>query len=376
MSILFISSIIFTLYAIASLALPAAIKPRYKILLSIVFIVCSLKFIIYRYTGSILEPNLDVKTVLALETGHAFLLLCAFLALLKDICSVLLLVIKKLMKVKSTFTLNRFNPYLILCALVMAVSGTLYQLKIPDIKVVEVKIKDLPEELEKLNIIQLTDIHIGPILKHDFLEGVVHRVNEQKADLVLLTGDYVDGSVRSNGKEFKSLASLKSTYGIYAVTGNHEYYSMAREWVEHLKGYNIRFLDNEHVTLNIDGATLTIGGSPDLKAAQFNYTGPDAKKTFKGAPDGTRIYLTHEPATVTMTKVDADLMLSGHTHGGIMFFLKPLIAKYNAGYVSGLYKIDDRLQLYVSNGTGIWSGFSCRILVPSEITLIKLKRAE
>lgn len=375
MSILFISSIIFTLYAIASLALPSTLKPRYKILLSIVFIVCSLKFIIYRYTGSILEPNLDVKTVLALETAHAFLLLCAFLALFKDICSVLLLVIKKLIKVKSTFTLNRFNPYLILCALVMAVSGTLYQLKIPDIKVVEVKIKDLPEELEKLNIIQLTDIHIGPILKHDFLEGVVHRVNEQKADLVLLTGDYVDGSVRANGKEFKSLESLKSTYGIYAVTGNHEYYSMAREWVEHLKSYNIRFLDNEHVTLNIDGAPLTIGGSPDLKAPQFNYTGPDAIKTFKGATEGTRIYLTHEPATVTMTKVDADLMLSGHTHGGIMFFLKPLIAKYNAGYVSGLYQVDDRLQLYVSNGTGIWSGFSCRILVPSEITLIKLKRA-
>ena len=88
-----------------------------------------------------------------------------------------------------------------------------------------------------------------------------------------------------------------------------------------------------------------------------------------------RLLMAHEPPIVTQNP-EADLILTGHTHGGTMFFLQPLIAHFNAGYVSGMYQVNPRTKLYVSNGTGIWSGFSCRVLVPSEITTFVLEVAK
>jgi predicted MPP superfamily phosphohydrolase len=96
---------------------------------------------------------------------------------------------------------------------------------------------------------------------------------------------------------------------------------------------------------------------------------------FSGAPDGTRVLLSHQPQYRDSIPAESiALQLSGHTHGGLLFFLKPLIAHYNKGFVHGLYETDGGGQLYVSPGTGLWSGFSCRLGVPSEITRIVLKR--
>ena len=88
-----------------------------------------------------------------------------------------------------------------------------------------------------------------------------------------------------------------------------------------------------------------------------------------------KILLAHEP-TIMAQNPDVDLVLTGHTHGGTMFFLQPLIARFNLGYVSGLYQVNERTKIYVSNGTGIWSGFSCRVLVPAEITRFTLRKAD
>ena len=110
---------------------------------------------------------------------------------------------------------------------------------------------------------------------------------------------------------------------------------------------------------------------PDQAALHYGGAGPDSDRALAGAPDAVRILLAHRPDGIA-GKAEADLQLSGHTHGGHLFFLKWLISSFNGGLVQGVYDLGDR-ALHVSPGTGVWSGFSCRLGVPSEITRIVLR---
>ena len=178
----------------------------------------------------------------------------------------------------------------------------------------------------------------------------------------------VDGRVEKLINEFRSLKDIKSPYGVLAVTGNHEYYSGSFAWIKALENFNVRFLQNEHVNLHKGNGTLTVGGINDGRSY-----GNELDKVFADAGKHTRVFLAHKPKD-GVKAVDADLILTGHTHGGTMLFAGPLVADYNDGFVSGRYELENRV-MYVSNGTGIWSGFSCRFLVPPEITIFTLKKA-
>ncbi|MBD5608352.1 MAG: hypothetical protein HDQ93_05820 [Desulfovibrio sp.] len=175
--------------------------------------------------------------------------------------------------------------------------------------------------------------------------------------------------------KLEPLADLKAEYGVFGVTGNHEYYWNAAEWTDAIKGLNVRMLNNEHYVANIRGESLIIAGLPDLAAANFGFEPPNLDTALAGAPEAIRILLEHQPRWSRDYSSKVDLHLSGHTHGGIIFFLKPLIAKFNNGYVQGLYPVNAS-TLYVSSGTGIWNGFSFRLGVPAEITEIILKSAQ
>ena len=126
---------------------------------------------------------------------------------------------------------------------------------------------------------------------------------------------------------------------------------------------------NEH--RNIPGG-LVLGGIPDSTALNFSLPGPDIEKTFSGSSESLRILLSHRPSSQGIPASGISLQLSGHTHGGLLFFLSPLISMYNSGYVNGLYRLSTGGALYVSPGTGLWNGFSCRLGIPPEITHIVL----
>jgi len=158
--------------------------------------------------------------------------------------------------------------------------------------------------------------------------------------------------------------------------------------MEKLRTMGVNILVNSHGTLPWKDGNVVIGGIPDKVSGRFFLEKPSMEKAFAGAlpaacsqpepqkADSLRILLSHRPFDPADEKEGgtekADLILSGHTHGGSIFFLKPLIALFNGGFVSGLYDIGKEPggKLYVSNGTGIWAGFSCRVFVPSEITHI------
>lgn len=362
------------IYALCSLVLPLRCRWFFKIPLALLVLFCAAKPYIYNHFGTWLDPGLPVWAITVLESLYAALLIAVFCAMLKDIILLGYFVCCLLMHDKCVWKSNWIALGICVVALGQGFHGTLSQFDAPEIKVQRLEVADLPDALNGLRIVQLSDLHLGPLLKGEFLTEVVARCREIEPDLILLTGDYVDGSVEKMLPEFAALRELQAPLGVYAVTGNHEYYSGARAWVAEFSKLGLHFLNNEGVSLQKDGAVINVAGVPDPNAVRFGFDGPNPQQALAGLPEGYTILLSHQPAWALQAQ-GADLVLSGHTHGGTMFFLQPLIAHFNAGFVSGFYELDDR-SLYVSNGTGIWSGFSCRFAVSAEITCFILVKKE
>ena len=223
-------------------------------------------------------------------------------------------------------------------------------------------------------IVQLSDVHIGPTIGRAFLEDVVARTNALKPDLIVITGDLVDGSVAHLKDAVAPLAGLHATDGVYFVTGNHEYFSGVDEWLAYLTELGIRVLRNERVSIGgADGFDLA--GVDDWTAGRYgNGHGADLQRALAGR-DRNRglILLAHQPKQVfEAAEADVDLQLSGHTHGGQMFPFGYLV-KLQQPYVGGFH-MHQGTALYVSRGTGYW-GPPMRVGAPAEITHIELAMA-
>jgi len=226
---------------------------------------------------------------------------------------------------------------------------------------VRVPLAKLPASADGYTIVQLTDVHVGWTLGERFVDDVVARVNALEPDLIVLTGDLVDGSVRELAPRVAPLANLRARDGVFAVTGNHEYYWNVEEWVAHLSSLGLRYLRNERVTIRdvieLAGTDDVTGGEDVARAT----TGRDASLPL--------VLLAHHPRTIVGTS-GVDLQLSGHTHGGQLLPLGWLVRLFEP-HVAGLARIADT-WLYVSEGTGFWGppmriGTSCEI---AAITLV------
>ena len=372
---LLLPSFVIAGYLLFSLIWPMNMRLRSKLFLGALLFTVSLKYIFYEVVGgSFFRPELPVPVLLAAEALYASMVVLFFLALIKDGVALLCWLFRRVgIKRHMPFSPEVRASLLVLLALLSGVWGSAQAVRVPEIRTVEVAIPELPAELEAFTLAQLTDIHIGPLLKKEWLSDVVKKTNDIKADVILLTGDYIDGLPSELAEELRPLADLRAKHGVFGVNGNHEYYYDAKGWQPVLRALGVDMLNNEHRVLP---GGLVLGGVTDRNAPRFGQPAPDVNMAFAGAPNGPRILLSHQPKYGESIPANGvELQLSGHTHGGLLFFLKPLIAYYNKGFVSGLYRTEHGSLLYVSPGTGLWSGFSCRIGVPSEITRIVLKRA-
>jgi predicted MPP superfamily phosphohydrolase len=241
---------------------------------------------------------------------------------------------------------------------------------------VTVPISNLPAALEGFQLVQISDIHIGPTIRGGYLRRIVSAVNQLQPDMVAITGDLVDGSVSELGPHVAPLAELVSRHGSYFVTGNHEYYSGAHSWIAELRRLGVTVLMNDHVVLKHDGALAVVAGVTDYSAAHFDPThrsNPFAAIAGSPADAGVKILLAHQPRSAP-DAADAgfDLQLSGHTHGG-QFMPWNFFVKLQQPFVAGLHRLR-QLWVYTSRGTGYW-GPPKRFGAPSEITLVTLVKA-
>src|SRR5947209_4851868 len=185
-----------------------------------------------------------------------------------------------------------------LLTIVLTVVGFVNARRRARVRPVEIAIPDLPPQLHGFSIAQITDIHVGPTIKGKYLESIVDAVNELDADMIAVTGDLVDGSVRELAPHMQSLARLRARHGAYFVTGNHEYYSGAHAWIGELRRLGLRVLMNEHVVLQHDGASVVIAGVTDYSAHHFDATHrSDPGKAMAGAAEQARLklLLAHQP---------------------------------------------------------------------------------
>lgn len=260
-----------------------------------------------------------------------------------------------------------------LLALAVTAIGFVNARRVARVVRVEVPIAGLPSALHGYSIAQISDIHVGPTIRRPYLNAIVTRVNALKPDAIAVTGDLVDGSVQRLALHTEPLSRLSAPDGSFFVTGNHEYYSGAEQWIAEVRRLGLRVLMNEHVIRRRGDAALMIAGITDYSAHLFNPGHKsDPHLAAAGAPDdvAVRILLAHQPRSAPAA-ADAgfDLQLSGHTHGG-QFFPWNLFVPLQQPFVAGLNRVRS-LWVYTSRGTGYW-GPPKRFGAPSEITLVKL----
>lgn len=242
-----------------------------------------------------------------------------------------------------------------------------------EVKEVGVKLARLPPALSGLSVVQFSDVHVGPLLQTKFIETLVEQANRQRPDLVVITGDLVDGSLAELKEHVQALGRLKSRFGTYFVTGNHEYYSGVDAWLPELRRLGIRVLRNERVVLGDAGASIDLAGVDDSSAGRFGQGhGADVGRATAGRDrERELLLLAHQPkAIVDAAAAGVGLQLSGHTHGGQIWPFNHVVGLVQP-YVAGLYQHDPTTQIYVSRGTGFW-GPPMRLAAPAEITKLVL----
>ncbi|MEH6366127.1 MAG: metallophosphoesterase [Pseudomonas marincola] len=240
---------------------------------------------------------------------------------------------------------------------------------------VQVPISNLPPALVGFRIAQISDIHVGPTIKREFLQRIIERVNTLDAHVVAITGDLVDGSVSELAEHTEGLRDLRSVYGSYFVTGNHEYYSGADAWIAELRRLGVNVLHNQHCVIQHDNSRLLLAGVSDYSGHHFGeHHRSDPHAALIGAPVHLpKVLLAHQPRSAAAAqKAGFDLQLSGHTHGG-QFLPWNWFVPLQQPFTAGLNKLGN-LWVYTSRGTGYW-GPPKRLGAPAEITLISLVAA-
>ncbi|PYP44045.1 MAG: serine/threonine protein phosphatase [Gemmatimonadetes bacterium] len=242
------------------------------------------------------------------------------------------------------------------------------------VRVVDVPITGLPSDLEGFRIAQLSDLHVGPTLKRDFVERVVDTTNGLEPDVIALTGDVADGFPPALRNDVAPLAGLVAPHGKFFVTGNHEYYWDAAGWVRELQGLGFSALVNGHQVIQRGTGRIVLAGVTDLSSGGLPGHTSDPAAAVAGAPaSDVRVLLAHQPKSAFAARAAGyDLQLSGHTHGG-QYFPFNLLVRLFQPFVAGLHRLE-AMWLYVSRGTGYW-GPPLRLGAPAEITLIQLVRA-
>jgi predicted MPP superfamily phosphohydrolase len=234
-----------------------------------------------------------------------------------------------------------------------------------------IRTSKLPDNISKLKIVQISDVHIGLIIREERLKNIIRIIKEAKPDILVSTGDLVDGQINKLEGLAEMLDEIKPEYGKFAVTGNHEFYAGIDQALDFTMKAGFKLLRGEWVSIEgiiniagVDDRTLYTAGLSENITEKELLTGLDHNKF--------TILLKHRPLVDNDSIGLFDLQLSGHTHKGQLFPFS-LITKMYYPSDSGILKLVDNSLLYVSRGAGTW-GPPIRFLSPPEVTVIELVR--
>jgi predicted MPP superfamily phosphohydrolase len=238
---------------------------------------------------------------------------------------------------------------------------------------ITVKTSGIPEEISRFRIVQISDVHLGLLVRESRLKKILAKVQEANPDLLVCTGDLVDGQINNLEGLAEMLQSIQPGYGKFAITGNHEYYAGLHQSLAFIKKAGFTILRGQSVDVS---GIITLAGVDDQTGRQFNsYKGNTEQEVLSGLDrEKFTILLKHRPLIDKDSLGLFDLQLSGHTHKGQIFAFNLVTKLYfprHAGYVS----LPNSSHLYISRGSGTW-GPPIRFFSPPEVTVIDLVREE
>jgi predicted MPP superfamily phosphohydrolase len=251
----------------------------------------------------------------------------------------------------------------------------------PEVVRLQLTFADLPAGLDGLRIVQLSDLHAGPLVHLEQLKRWRRMTEAERPELVVITGDIVDNLPEEADLFVTAFKGLTAPLGTYAILGNHDYFTDPRPIWARLEAMGVQFLENRSVILERNGGRMALVGLQDPMARHGKFRdikygpGPSPALATRGlAPDLWRLCLNHRPSDFALARqTGARLTLSGHTHGGQVNLIPGLSSALILGrYTAGLYREGDD-QLYVSRGLGV-VGLPVRIACPPELTVITLRR--
>ena len=371
----FLAGVIF-FYLLLRFVLPLSISRKAKVVSGAGLLIVSQPHLVMRFFyGGLASPELPANVLLIIVSVFAAVLFFFLLVLLRDLASLFRRFARRgARQVNPPFSRDRRQVMLAGAAAVVSVYGVGQGVDLPEVRQWEVSLPKLPPDLDGLRLVQISDLHVSSLLREAWVQGVVKRVNALKPDLILFTGDSVDGLPVHRAAGIAPLADLRARYGVFGCTGNHEYYGDFRAWMATFPTLGITMLQNAHRVVHIEGQALVIAGVTDQVASRFALPMPDSRAALAGAPENVvRIMLAHRPTEAKASVgMGVDLQLSGHTHGGQILGMNKIVARFNQEYLYGWYHVD-AMPLYVCSGAGLWNGFPVRLGVPSEIAHIVLR---
>ncbi|MBW2564909.1 MAG: metallophosphoesterase [Deltaproteobacteria bacterium] len=232
-----------------------------------------------------------------------------------------------------------------------------------------IRTNTITQKISRLKIVQISDVHLGLIVGKHRLQKIVKRIKAEKPDILVSTGDLVDGQMNNLSGLAEMIREIPTKYGKYAVLGNHEFYAGLQDALKVTTDAGFRVLRGEG--LNIPGV-INIAGVDDPAGKRFGLEGNISEKALlsKLPRENFTLFLKHRP-WLNEAKVRLfDLQLSGHTHKGQIFPFSLIVKQFYPNF-NGLVSLDNNSYLYVSRGTGTW-GPPVRFLAPPEVTVIEL----
>jgi hypothetical protein len=284
------------LYVAWRLFWPLRMPIGLKVVLSLLLVAVAVQLrIVATFWGTMASPEIPKMAIAVLATGSTAVLLLALLMLVLDV-GLLLSRLLRWPRIVSALRASKLRPLAGLLALLVSGYGISQGMAVPQPRQIDVAIKDLPAAFDGYRVLQLTDIHASRLLTGDWVRRVVDESNALKPDLIVITGDLIDGSVEARRDDARPLADLQAPDGVIAITGNHEYYAQYQQWMQAFRALHMQVLENSHLQVRRGDAALTIAGVTDPVAARYGLPLPDLDAALAGAdPSAPVILLDHRP---------------------------------------------------------------------------------
>nr|USU31619.1 metallophosphoesterase [Methylobacterium sp. OTU13CASTA1] len=359
------------LYVIARVLWPLPWPFAVKAGVAVILLVASQYHLWSRLSsGSVFSPEFPRALVIVFNWAFGAIVLLAAMQLALDGVAL----IAKLVSESSGAIPAGWRYGAAALAMLLAAVAVRQAVRVPPLKDVTVEIENLPARFDGYTLLQLTDLHLSRLFPAAWARKVVARSNALGVDLIVVTGDLIDGSLAARRTDVAPLRGLRAPDGVWVIPGNHEYFFEYAAWMHHYAELGMGLLANRHTVLKRGDEALVLAGVTDLSASHSGQPPHDLDAALAGAPSGAPIVLLdHQPREARQAaSKGVALQLSGHTHGGMIAGLDNLVARANGGFVSGAYAVG-AMTLYVNNGTGLWPGFALRLGASSELTRITLR---